>query len=722
MGKIPSEYVPVIAIYKDSDVGVNFYFDTGIVPTNDTDVNAMFGVLNWFGGSDNVYVFGARNSNSNTSAGQLNFLLGATSYFGYASARQSFSHTDNASLGFYVSTKANAMKFNAENSEFVELERPTATFTGTRNIYAMAMNNGGNPAYGTNPTMRFYYMSIAKGGQLVSEMYPVKRVADGQVGLYDLVRNTFIVPSGTSTVTGYTDYLDVQSDGNGRAFIRAPHGEYDKMYILHYTTNHPLIDFGFTDLTLEAEPNDGYVFSYWTNANGNIFSYDRVLDSLPTDAYPRWGQDSRILLTAHFKKVSEIEQTNNFMLLGIQYGEDMPPMSSATQANEFDLYTTIKSFSIKEDGLTKTTSTIVLQSMPSAYQINMPVAIYTSKGQFIWCGIVESIDGNTLNCREALSILDEDFVFVPNTSWGGLNLTKYTLMGGLNKYAEKFFTLHTSSPNTFTDTNDASIRKGITTLGSFYMISPVTFDRSLAYDNNKNVQLAMPLIAETEVRNFEDYLMEMFNSTGYGVVGKIHKERHLNVNNKISYKSYLDLQYYYPNRDEVLVMSDNYENIKNVEVSVESQQPTVLEVYNSTGTTCRGVYGMQTDGTITDMLISAEKPLASFIGYNDCRTAVVMSDDNLNTILVQNLTNSMFNHNITFEIDISHGLYTIDDFTIGRRVRFYKGNKVYESVVTGKEYNLLENEDSVKAIRITLGKVRKTLTAKIKLSDIKKKK
>lgn len=714
---LPNGYEPVLTIYKDEDTGTNFYFDTGIVPTQDTDVNLLFGVTKSPSGDENTYNFGARNSNSVDSAGQLNLRLGRTSYFGYGSGRSSFAHTDFDSLVFYFSNKKNVMTFNAENSELVEVTRGEATFTGTRTMYVMALNNAGNPSYGTAPTMKMYYMSITQGGQLVSELYPAKRTSDGTVGLYDTVRNTFITPSGTTSVTGYTDFIDPKTDGNGTSFIHTPHGDYKMMYILDNGSGSTINDFNYTDVSIEAEPNDGYVFSHWTNKNGAIISYDRVLKSLPQTIKP-YGVSGSLPVTAHFKKISTEKQKNSFMCLGIQYGEGMP--SGAIQANEFDLYSMIRSFSIKEDGLTKTNSTIELESMPSAYQVNMPVAIYTNKGKFIWAGVVESIEGNTLKCREGLSILDEDFVFVPNTSWGGLNLTRYTLMGALNKYTEKFFTLHTSSPTEFTDTNDASIRKGKTFLT--YGESPIRFDNSLSYDNKQNVQLAMPLIEETEVRNLEDYLLEMFNSTGYGVLAKVHKEPHLNSANKLSYKSYLELEYYYPNRDTILSISDNYENITDVKVSVESQQPTVLEIYNSTGTTCRGVYGMQTDGTISDMVITEDKPLSSFVGYSDCKTVVVLSDDNINTILVQNLTNAMFNHNITFDLDLTHGMYTLDDFPIGRRVRFYVGNKMYESVVTGKEYALEENGEGIGFIKITLGKVRNSLTAKIKLTEIKKKK
>ena len=283
---LPNGYEPVLAIYKDDDTGTSFYFDTGIVPTQDTDVNLLFGVSRSPSGNITTYAFGARNSASADSAGQLNLLLGTTSYFGYGSGRSSFAHTDFDSLDFYFSNKKNVMTFNAENSELVEVERGEATFTGTRTMYAMAMNNAGNPAYGTTPTMKMYYMSITKGGQLVSELYPAKRTSDGTVGLYDTVRNTFITPSGTSSVTGYTDFIDPKTDGNGTAFIHTPHGDYKMMYIIDNGSGTPINDFNATDVSVVAEPNDGYVFSHWTNKNGVIISRDRVLKSLPQTIKP----------------------------------------------------------------------------------------------------------------------------------------------------------------------------------------------------------------------------------------------------------------------------------------------------------------------------------------------------------------------------------------------------------------------------------------------------
>lgn len=705
MRQLPSEYDPITAIIKGNMTveSNSYYFDTGIIPTNDTEVNCMF-ECSAFTGTEYTNIFGSRTTNSNTSAGQLNFWLGLKSYFGYGSVRKAFNRTDRWALDYYFSNKANVMQLNTENVEILEVDTTAATFTGTRPMFVMAMNNAGTPMYGTKTDMALYFMSVKQGGQTVSELYPARK-NDGQIGLYDTVRDIFITPSGTSSYT-YDNYFETRSDGNGKAFFRTPHGEYSKVYYRDAAGHSSQLTFSYADISIEAEPNDGYVFSHWENGFGGIVSYDRVLNRFPN------GVVITGIMVAKFKKVSTDIQENSFMLLGIQYGEGEP--SGDVQANEFDIYSLIKSFSVKEDGLTKTTSKIELGSVPSAYQVNMPVAIYTNKGKFIWAGLIESIEGNTLNCREALSIYDEDFVFVPNASWGGLNLTQYTLVSALQMYTEKFFTLHTSSTTAFTDTNDASIRKGKT-------IADFEFDRTLSYDNSKNVSLTMPLITELETKNLEDYLLELFNSTGYGLHAKIQKTQHTDSGGALSYKSSLLLEYYYPNRDTILSLSDNYENITNVKVNVESQQATVLEIYSANGATCRGVYGMQTDGTISDMVITQDKPLSSFIGYSDCKTAVVLSDDNLNTILVQNLTNAMFNHNITFELDLTHGMYTLDDFPIGRRVRFYVGNKMYESVLTGKEYELAANEHTIRSVKITLGKVRNSLTAKVKLSSLKKK-
>lgn len=701
MGRLPDEYRPVFSLCKTSG---DYYFDTGIYPTNDTNVNTIYSVHDT-SATANYYVFGARNTNSNTSAGQLNLLHASTSYFGYGSTRVSYSALSNGLYCFYFSNTANTFNVNEGNTELKTASATASTFTGTRTIYAMGLNNAGTVNHGSNPNMRFYYMSIAQGGQLVSELYPAKRLSDDAVGLYDFKQNSFITASGTAP-TGYTTQLIVASNGHGKAFIRLPHGEYSNLD-MYGNPNNLYQEFYDVGVTMEAEPDDGYVFTYWTNSSDRIISYERVLHEPAT--FP--DGNGKIQMFANFAKKSEVEQKDSFMLLGLQYGSRS--YDPSMQGKDYDHYTMVRSFDVKEDGLTRTVSTIVCDSVPSTYQVNMPVGIITSKGETIWSGLIETINDNILTCREALSIYDEDFVFVPNASWGGKNLTNYTLPSAIIEYSDKFFTLHTSSRTAFSDINECSERKA----GPFSFVrglSVISFDNTLAYDNSKNISITMPLITETSVSNFEEYLMDIFDSTGWGIVGRIKNTQDNALYSDYDKRVYLD--FYYPNRDTILVISDNAEVVSSVDIKIQTQEATVLEIYNSTGTTCRGVYGMKTDGTITEMVIDANNPIESFIAYSDCRTAVVLSDDRIQTLVEQYLSNSKYNHIITFDLDLTSELYQFSDFTIGRRVQFYYGNKVYESVVTGKEYALAENEGSIKTMKVTLGKVRKKLTDKINLS------
>lgn len=718
MARIPDEYTPVISIMKTSLSASDMYFDTGIVPTNNTNVNVMFTCDLSDGATKNFYVFGARNTNSNTSAGQLNLLFTSTStgtYFGYASARRQLTHVETVDECFYCSNVANEIELNCGNSEIVTSTGSTTTFTGTRNIYAMAMNNAGTVNHGSSVDYEFLYMSIEQNGELVREYYPAKD-SNGVVGLFDVVNQTFETSLGVETASAGN--VEIVSNGNGSAFINMPTGQYSKFAwnnligedLSHITTN------------IEAVADDGYVFVGWSNdAQGrNIFSNERILKVLPRSVNYK--------LYANFKKKEEEDLKTRYMLLGLQYGINGVDEATTTNGFDFNIYTLINNFEIKEDGLTKTVSTIVCDNVPSVYQVNMPVAIYTNKGAFVWAGLIESIEGNTLTCREGLSIFDEDFVFTVNTSWGGKNLTNYSIPSALEQYTGRFAELHTSRRTDFAYTNDCSVRKTNAIFGGSYFgitdVGKINFDRTMSYDKSRNANVTMPLIDKVSVANLEDYFLDLFDSTGYGVLASIHRYDWVisggqDVN---KYKDFLYLNFYFPNRDDYLNISDNIEFVKNVEIQIETQENTILEIYNSTGTTCRGVYGMQTDGTITNMDdISESKPLSSFIGYTDCRTAVVLSDDKINTLLVQYLSNSKYNHIITMEIDLNTNLYELEDFVIGRRVMFYNGNDVYESVITGKEYSLKENEYKVNSIKLTLGKVRNNLTDKINLTKVKKK-
>lgn len=706
MNRIPDYCDPVICIDKTNQ---NIFFDTGIIPNDDTNVDVLFSTDI----TKNTYIFGARNTNSNTSAGQLNLLMASTSYYGYRSARASFKVYDNNVLIHYFSNTKNEAYLNGGNEEIINASATSGTFEGTRSIYAMAMNNGGNVAYGSNPSMSLFYMAITKNGEKVSELYPVRSTNLGSVGLYDVISNQ-IVYSGDVNPSpfDYADYVSVSSSGNGQALIRLPYGTFDKVYCRNApSTYNFMFDMEKVDITIEAIADDGYVFKNWTDINGNIFSTDRVLTNVSGVATSTYWYGMYAELTANFEKITDNVQNNRYMLMGVQYGAPITEYRN----QQYDYYTLIDSFNVIEDGLTKTTTRIDCYDVPSTYQVNMPVAIYTNKGEFIWCGFIESIDGNTLYCREALSIFDDNFIFTKNNSWNGKNLTNYSLPSAINLYTAGYFYYHSSAIISGEIQNYLGGRRSQNLdIRGFY----IHYDSVLSYDKDKNIICTMPLINETSISNLEDYLIGLFNATGYGV-------RASYVRQPMTRYGYLGLMtirldYYYPNRNSYLTISNNVELIKNVEIQIENQENTVMEIYNSTGTTLKGVYGMTVDGVITN--ITSESDLTQFVGYNDYKNETVMSDDNINTILVEYLSNSKYNHIIKFDVDLTSNAYKINDFEIGRKVMFYYGNRAYDSVITAKEYSLETNQDSIKSVKITLGKVRRTLTDIINLTKTSAKK
>ncbi len=97
-----------------------------------------------------------------------------------------------------------------------------------------------------------------------------------------------------------------------------------------------------------------------------------------------------------------------------------------------------------------------------------------------------------------------------------------------------------------------------------------------------------------------------------------------------------------------------------------------------------------------------------------------MTDDNIKTVVEQYLSNAKYNHKITFNLDLDSDLYSLDALNIGRRVTFYYKNKIYNSIVTGLEWELPTNMEDPHTVKVILGKVRNKLTTKLNLGKVKR--
>ena len=505
------------------------------------------------------------------------------------------------------------------------------------------------------------------------------------------MNEAFLSASGSGSFS--TSYLwEIRSGTGGRAYVEMPFGDVVKIYM---TPNRPGAAWRVYS-PIKAVADEGYSFMNWTDQNGNVYSTDEELSN-------GLAVTQDMILTANFVKKTDDKQINPYQLLGLAYG--LPAGATAGRLN--DLFALVESFTINEDSLNKTTSTIVCREIPSAYQTNMPVILYDTFGKRLWIGLIESIEGNILTCREALAIHDTEFLFTPTNSIGGKDLANYTIVGGLNRYVVNKNKLPTSDTNIidnyqwnpFTQRHDLAI-------GHLYE------EQILSYEKKGNVFVSMPEITDRSIGNLEEYLFEMFNQFGLGIYEAffIKSNSHVVI-------IYMDI----PLKYSTLVLGDNNDFISNINVTSEVQEDTVLIIFNEAGTSVRGQYGMKKDGTIgkiTHAGINNPDNL-EFVAWDNCKTKLVMSDDKLNTLATQYLSNSLYNHKITFDIELKNKLIKLDDFKMGRRVDFHVGDKLYHSIVTGRAYSLKENETEIQRATITLGNVRTSLTSKLNLGKVK---
>ena len=675
------EYADLVIRRGSSDA----YFDLGVVASSDIDISMLF---NADGGDARMNVFGARETNSTSSARQTNLFFGGstTSYLGYASARASLATKLYTSNGKSLQKENNLFTFNVGNSEIVEVTGATTVFTGTRNMFLFAMNNAGTPSFGSAPEygyLSFACVRISSNGEITHDFIPVYDTANGEQCLYNRVDGTIVRKSGGAWGETHC-HLTVESDEGGYAYAKTYLNiETDSIYCNKnnsFSINDDLYG-GWYETELNAYENNGYAFIGWEKDGEIISTSQRVFVELSSDT----------VIRAKFAKIPQ-DQKNRCYLMCYSYGGG----SSQSEYKETLVYVPVISASIKVDGLAKTTSTItILGDLPSTVKTDCVVVLKNPRGKVLYIGVVKSIADSVLTCREPMSLFDAEFMFTPTRT------STSSVMYSLYKYMQSFLLGYPSTNNVDAEKNASIIRM---MPDMFYGISP-----KLSITASSNLNITAPVIEDTNIENLEDRFINAFNDFGIYVESSIY----------ISGGPYLQLIVANPRVQEPLLLSDNSEAVTNVTVDVEEMENTTLQVFDSTGATFRGTYSVKEDGTITTYNYPPTDE-TSFISYNSCKPKIVMSDDNIKTVLEQYLSNAKYNHKITFDLDLNSVLYSLDALNVGRRVDFYYQNKIYNSIITGFEWDLAENMEDPISIKVILGKVRTKLTTKLLLGKVKK--
>lgn len=702
---LPSGYKKLSVCYTTG----SSYIDTGIMPSDTTEIEIAFSVIATSGETTRRFIFGARDGTSNTSKG-INLAKSYTAgyYFSFNTTNTNISTTKGnfspitSGSAYYDFPDLSIFKLKNKIASLTETpsynaldESEIASFTGTHSMYLFGLNNNGSVTYAPSGSY-IAYCKIWDNGTLVRDYEACIEESSQYTGLYENVEGVFHQTIALSNSRYGTTFFDIVPTVQGEGRVSG--------------------SIGFNACgELIATPNDGYEFTRWdlngvTISTENPFPFDSNYLRRTLGLTGRGTFDPVAIFT---KKIDEVASLGFKMAVFSSI-----PTRYGTGTVEF-LYLqkgvySIRSANISFDGKQKTNNKFVM-SEPFNVMVGDYVYVYSQLGKNIFNGVIESYDETTINCGEMRSLYDKEGVFHANASktiaynGGTVNVTNALVSYALPE-------VYLPMVRTVSDSSYTGIEYIYTPRNRFNpffgntRIVPVSYNLFANNYYGEATKVNFPLIENTEVKNILTFVCDLFSDLGIYVENRTTPKKKV-MDDKLV--SYLDVKVFPRSASsEVLKIGSNNEQILNVNIQEETDTTTFLIIFNSTGTTCRGVYFVDSEGSIVKETGNSE------VGVYVPK--VVMSDDNLNTVIQSNLSAGKYNHQITFDVALG-GLLKFDDFKINKRIDFYYGNKLYRSIVTALSYDIAENDDTIHSMKITLGLARNSLTSKLNLRKVGKK-
>ncbi len=146
--------------------------------------------------------------------------------------------------------------------------------------------------------------------------------------------------------------------------------------------------------------------------------------------------------------------------------------------------------------------------------------------------------------------------------------------------------------------------------------------------------------------------------------------------------------------------------IKELTPSSQIEDVNRLLIYSEDGSTFRDAYVYTSNGIVS-------KPSSVGGRVANVNTSIVFSDDTKATIVAANLPDTLYNHQISFNLVENNYMYSASDFNLGGRIDVYIGDSYYNSVITGYKMSKTSEQTDV-SLSYTCGKVRTSLTKKLK--------
>ena len=407
-------------------------------------------------------------------------------------------------------------------------------------------------------------------------------------------------------------------------------------------------------VTLWARPFPDYNFVRWSD--GSIENPRNIVIG-----------DSDISLVAIYQRVSDTNGIYQYRC----FVKDQLNMEDPPKA-----FLRVDTFTVRTDLMTNATSSITVLEMPSNINEGDVLVLYDPKGQFLYNGVINSIEDLTIGCSQMQSFYKGNWIY----STSSQDFLEHEIAVVLKDYADGKL-----KGSSYVDSLVAQRLGGLTI--DYDGATSVHLPSTYSEDGDSSQD-------QYEVVDMEEFIYSLYEK--YGIVFDF--EINFTGTNYVHIKV--------PTFERIKV-GNNMFAIQNMLPITEIEETNKLVIYNSNNV-YRTTYIATKNGIV-------ENPATTANRFNITNTEIVFSDDPVEDLVANNLPNQMFNHKLEYDLIIKNFIYEFGDFNLGGELDIYYGDEYYDSVLTGYEISKQSNQNITQA-HFICGKVRTALTKLLTLS------
>ena len=527
------------------------------------------------------------------------------------------------------------------------------------NMNFLSWNNFSNPTI-IRPSSNTYYINfngLANSGTTYNN--------DICINISDPSKNGTYEPYTESTLTfGYAKQI----------FTTTP-------LMLHLTSDIIITAYILDDEHFHITVNPNFEYGSVYISENDVYSGTVVTlwaRPFPDYNFVRWGDGSlenprnivvteNVTLVAIYQRVGDTNGIYQYRcFVKDQLNLEDPPKA----------YMRVDTFTVRTDLMTNATSSIKVLEMPSNINEGDVLVLYDPKGQFLYNGVVNSIEDKTIGCSQMQSYYKGNWIY----SVSSQDFLEHEIAVILKDYADGKL-----KGSSYIDSLVAERLGGITIdyTGVTTASLPTTYEES--GDENED---------KYEVVDMEEFIYSLYEK--YNIV--------LDFEINFSGTNYVHIKV--PSFEKLKV-GNNMFAIQNMLPITEIEETNKLVIYDSNNV-YRTTYIATKNGIV-------ENPATTANRFNITNTEIVFSDDPVADLVASNLPSQMFNHKLEYDLIIKNFIYEFGDFNLGGELDIYYGDEYYDSVLTGYEISKSSNQNITQA-HFVCGKVRTALTKLLTLS------